>query len=192
MFRQRGSSYGRQARRRRARAWGTGAVVIAGCGGAVLAVHLATAPTNLSAVNSSYSHAFHAFGGQGSHSGYGRGGYTMMPHPSEATAATSTNWAGYVAAGNAGTFTSVSTSWTQPTVTCDAADTFSLTHRCALEGRSGALHRFGVRAQRECHLCGQQAHLRARKQHHTQSRFEGCDVPSQRGLGHAQRAGRAG
>jgi hypothetical protein len=100
-------------------------VVIVGCGGAVLAVHLATAPTNLSAVNSSYSHAFHAFGGQGSHSGYGRGGYTMMPHPSEATAATSTNWAGYVAAGNAGAFTSVSTSWTQPTVTCDAADTFS-------------------------------------------------------------------
>jgi hypothetical protein len=49
----------------------------------------------------------------------------MMPHPSEATAATSQNWAGYVAAGNAGTFTSVSSSWTQPTVTCDAADTFS-------------------------------------------------------------------
>jgi hypothetical protein len=123
MFRHRGSGYARRARR--GRAWGTGLVALTGCGAVVLAVHFATAPRAVDAVNSSYSHAFRAYGGQGSHHGYGRGGYTMMPHPSEATAATSQNWAGYVAAGNAGTFTSVSTSWTQPTVTCDAADTFS-------------------------------------------------------------------
>jgi hypothetical protein len=40
-------------------------------------------------------------------------------------AATSTNWSGYAAAGQAGQFTSVSSSWTQPTVTCGAQQTFS-------------------------------------------------------------------
>ena len=42
-----------------------------------------------------------------------------------ATAATSQNWAGYAAAGQPGTFTSVSASWTQPAVTCTAQQTFS-------------------------------------------------------------------
>jgi peptidase A4-like protein len=124
MFRQRGSGYRRRGRQ--GRAWRTWLVVVAGCGAAILTVHLATAPRAVDAVSSSYTHAFHAYGGQGSHDGYGRGGYTMMPHPDEAAAAaTSQNWAGYVAAGNPGTFTSVSTSWTQPTVTCGTADTFS-------------------------------------------------------------------
>jgi hypothetical protein len=74
--------------------------------------------------------------------GWGRGGYTMMPGPAgsaspaqgnsattaqaaNAAATTSMNWAGYAATGNQGTFTSVSASWTQPTVTCGAANTFS-------------------------------------------------------------------
>jgi hypothetical protein len=54
-------------------------------------------------------------------------GYTMMPGPARSgsaapgsvvnaanAAVTSQNWAGYAAAGNAGTFTSVSASWSQP------------------------------------------------------------------------------
>jgi Peptidase A4 family len=79
--------------------------------------------------------------------GWGRGGYMMMPGPagssvaesgaasatpSSATAAagprtasTSQNWAGYTSAGKPGTFTSVSASWAEPTVTCDANQTFS-------------------------------------------------------------------
>jgi hypothetical protein len=74
--------------------------------------------------------------------GWGRGGYTMMPGPAgsaspaqgnsattapaaNAAATTSANWAGYAATGNQGTFTNVSSSWTQPTVTCGAANTFS-------------------------------------------------------------------
>jgi hypothetical protein len=81
--------------------------------------------------------------------GWGRGGYTMMPGPAgsapswsstpgsqaqgsqaqgfaaNAAAVTSQNWAGYAAAGNAGTFTSVSASWTEPAVTCTATNTFA-------------------------------------------------------------------
>ena len=67
------------------------------------------------------------------------GGHTMMPGPARPgreaapgsvvnaanAAATSQNWAGYASAGNAGTFTSVSASWSQPAVTCTATDTFS-------------------------------------------------------------------
>ena len=40
-------------------------------------------------------------------------------------AATSENWSGYAAAGPPGTFTSVSSSWTEPAVTCGAQQTFS-------------------------------------------------------------------
>ena len=78
--------------------------------------------------------------------GWGRGGYMMMPGPAgsasgswapspagqgavanaaNAAAMTSENWAGYASAGNAGTFTSVSASWTEPAVTCTATNTFS-------------------------------------------------------------------
>jgi hypothetical protein len=76
--------------------------------------------------------------------GWGRGGYTMMPGPAgpapswswvpspqaqvaaaNAAAMTSQNWAGYASAGNAGTFTSVSASWTEPAVTCTATNTFA-------------------------------------------------------------------
>jgi Peptidase A4 family len=71
--------------------------------------------------------------------GWAQGGHTMMPGPARSggeaapgsvvnaanAAVTSQNWAGYASAGNAGTFTSVSASWSQPTVTCTATDTFS-------------------------------------------------------------------
>lgn len=65
--------------------------------------------------------------------GWGRGGYPMTggvaglqaAGNAANAAATSTNWSGYAAAGQPGTFTSVSSSWTQPTVTCTAQQTFS-------------------------------------------------------------------
>ena len=80
--------------------------------------------------------------------GWGRGGYTMMPGPAGSsgslqpesasaapsqaqqamgtvTPATSENWAGYVSAGAAGAFTTVSASWAEPTATCGASQTFS-------------------------------------------------------------------
>jgi hypothetical protein len=70
--------------------------------------------------------------------GFGRGGYPMTggavgqqavgaagTSNAADAAATSTNWAGYAAAGQPGTFTSVSSSWTQPAVTCGTQQTFS-------------------------------------------------------------------
>lgn len=59
--------------------------------------------------------------------GWGRGGYPMVTSANAVNAAamTSVNWAGYAALGTPGQFTSVSTSWTQPAVTCGAATTFS-------------------------------------------------------------------
>jgi Peptidase A4 family len=78
-----------------------------------------------------------AWGHAGRASGWGKGGYTMMPGPAGSssaesgaarntvTAAASENWAGYAAAGTAGTFTRVSASWAEPAVTCDADETFS-------------------------------------------------------------------
>jgi Peptidase A4 family len=76
--------------------------------------------------------------------GWGEGGYPMVAGftagdaapgegPGEGTAANaagvtnvaSANWAGYAATGAAGSFTSVSSSWAQPTVSCGAASTFS-------------------------------------------------------------------
>ena len=75
--------------------------------------------------------------------GWGRGGYPMMTGPASGagsngetanatdggtanvTDVASENWAGYAATGTAGSLTSVSSSWAQPTVTCGATDTFS-------------------------------------------------------------------
>lgn len=76
--------------------------------------------------------------------GWGRGGYPMATAPgtdnntggntgggtqvngAQGNAAqTSVNWSGYVSTGTPGQFTSVSTSWTQPAVTCGATDTAS-------------------------------------------------------------------
>ena len=62
----------------------------------------------------------------GSDGGGGPGGTSSgTGNAANATAATSQNWAGYAAAGQPGTFTSVSASWTQPAVTCTAQQTFS-------------------------------------------------------------------
>jgi hypothetical protein len=107
-------------------------------------------PVADAAYSSSHGH-FPASGGKHD-GGYGRGGYTMMPPPgsagsgssasgqpggtsgspgtspgpiTNAATMTSQNWAGYAAEGAQGTFTSVSASWAQPTVTCGAAQTFS-------------------------------------------------------------------
>jgi hypothetical protein len=49
----------------------------------------------------------------------------MMPHTANAAAATTMNWSGYATTGTAGSFTSVSSSWVQPAVTCGTTDTFS-------------------------------------------------------------------
>lgn len=68
--------------------------------------------------------------------GWGRGGYPMAAMPGSGSAGatvngaanaaqTSVNWSGYAAAGTPGQFTSVSTSWKQPAVTCGATNTFS-------------------------------------------------------------------
>jgi hypothetical protein len=120
MFRQRSSGYSRQSRRRRA--WGTVLVVLGGCAAVVLAVHFATAPSALQTAQTGYLDGGHS----GHHNGgYGRGGYPMMPHTAEDAAETTMNWAGYASAGTAGTFTSVSSAWTQPTVTCSGTNTFS-------------------------------------------------------------------
>ena len=78
-----------------------------------------------------------AYGHTARAGGWGKGGYTMMPGPAGSrsaesgaarntvTAAASENWAGYAAAGAAGTFTRVSASWAEPAVTCAAGQTFS-------------------------------------------------------------------
>jgi hypothetical protein len=84
--------------------------------------------------------------------GWGKGGYTMMPGPAgypasgsssagssgagssgagsagarnAVTAAVSENWAGYAAEGTADSFTRVSAAWSEPAVSCQAAETFS-------------------------------------------------------------------
>ncbi len=81
--------------------------------------------------------------------GWGAGGYPMMPGSpagagnagpgnagpgnagpangtlNETAQVTSENWAGYAATGAAGSFTSVSASWSQPAVSCGDTDTFS-------------------------------------------------------------------
>src|ERR1700742_107031 len=115
------------SRARPVRSWTIWLTVLGGCGAAVLGVHLATSSQNLDAVSTAniFRAVSNGSGHQAHHQGYGRGGDTMMPHTSEATQATSMNWSGYADAGQAGTFTSVASAWTQPAVTCGAAATFS-------------------------------------------------------------------
>jgi len=67
--------------------------------------------------------------------GWGRGGYPMVTTAGNGAgpavngtanaAQTSVNWSGYADTGKPGQFTSVSTSWTQPAVTCGATNTSS-------------------------------------------------------------------
>jgi hypothetical protein len=93
--------------------------------------------------------------------GWGRGGYTMMPGPAGSagslrpgpasaapsaanqatgtvTAGTSENWAGYVASGTAGAFTSVSSSFDDFTVTFDNSSTTTGTGGSGGAGGGGA------------------------------------------------------
>ena len=55
----------------------------------------------------------------------GQAGSASAAGTAAVTNVTSANWAGYSATGAAGSFTSVSSSWAQPAVTCGAAGTFS-------------------------------------------------------------------
>jgi hypothetical protein len=111
-------------------------LVVAGACAPVLVVGYAVAATHGGhAVNTAEVSSPGTGNGAG---GWGRGGYTMMPGPvqdqgnaaaggpaANAAAVTSMNWSGYASTGNPGQFTNVSASWTQPTVTCGATNTFS-------------------------------------------------------------------
>ncbi|KPI16250.1 hypothetical protein OK074_1862 [Actinobacteria bacterium OK074] len=58
----------------------------------------------------------------------------------------STNWSGYAATGSSGAYTSVTTSWTQPSVTCGSATTYS-SFWVGLDGYSNsALEQTGTEA----------------------------------------------
>jgi len=129
MYRQRNSGYRRRARTWRTwRTWGACLSVIAACGAAVAAIHLVGASQPLNLSSSAYltkAWASSTAGEKTAKHGYGHGGGTMMPHKNATTTASTENWAGYTALGQAGSFTSVSTSWTQPAVTCGTGDTFA-------------------------------------------------------------------
>jgi len=59
---------------------------------------------------------------------------------------TSSNWSGYAATGSDGAFTSISSSWTQPTVTCGSKTTYS-SYWVGLDGYSNsALEQTGTEA----------------------------------------------
>jgi hypothetical protein len=126
MYRQRNSGYRRRARTWRT--WGACVSVIAACGAAVVAIHLVGASKPLNLSSSAYltqAWASSTAAEKTAKHGYGHGGDTMMPHKEATASATTQNWAGYAALGQAGSFTSVATSWAQPAVTCGAGDTFS-------------------------------------------------------------------
>jgi hypothetical protein len=100
----------------------------AAAGVAALGVVAVTALHAPAAQNVSKTADVRAGSGPQQMGGWGRGGYPMVQQSGAATnaaAMTSVNWAGYADAGSPGQFTSVSTSWTQPTVTCTATNTFS-------------------------------------------------------------------
>jgi Peptidase A4 family len=62
------------------------------------------------------------------------------------TSVESTNWSGYAATGSSGAFTSVSASWSQPTVTCGSKTTYS-SYWVGLDGYSNsALEQTGTEA----------------------------------------------
>jgi hypothetical protein len=136
----------RYSRRRRFQAWhlwvptlGAAAVALA------VGTALASGGTEHAANSASLSGIGSSVSGAAQAGGWGRGGYPMMTGPAGAdgtgtngtgangapanaavnAAQTSVNWAGYAATGAAGTFSSVSSSWTEPVVTCGAANTFS-------------------------------------------------------------------
>ncbi len=60
------------------------------------------------------------------HTGTGPGSTGALAHERAASnQAQSTNWSGYAATGAAGSFNSVSSSWTQPTATCSSGDQYA-------------------------------------------------------------------
>ena len=62
------------------------------------------------------------------------------------TTVSSSNWSGYAATGSSGAFTSVSASWTQPTLTCTSTTTYS-SYWVGLDGYSNsALEQTGTEA----------------------------------------------
>jgi hypothetical protein len=126
---------GRTRRARPSRMW---AVALGGCAVALVAAYsLASPGTERAASSANVSAGTAGAAGQSGSTqagGWSRGGgYQMLPAPAgatangadNATATTSMNWAGYAATGTPGTFTSVSSSWAEPAVTCGAASTFS-------------------------------------------------------------------
>ncbi len=52
--------------------------------------------------------------------------FSSLPLFIKGTKTTSSNWAGYAAIGSSGQFTKVSANWTQPTVKCGSATTYSV------------------------------------------------------------------
>ena len=116
-------------------------IVAGACVPALVVAYAVTAAHGERAVNTA---SVWAPGAATRASGWGRGGYSMMPGPAgpapswswtlsqetpvfaaNAVAMASRNWAGYASAGSAGTFTSVSASWTEPAVACTATNTFA-------------------------------------------------------------------
>ena len=72
-------------------------------------------------------------------------GLHALGHRSNTTVSSS-NWSGYAATGNSGAFTSVSSSWTQPAVTCGTKTTYS-SYWVGIDGYSNsALEQTGTEA----------------------------------------------
>lgn len=144
MFGRRSPRHPQRARpTRQPRTVGAGLVMLGGAA-ALLVAWCVAAPGTERAVSTSSVYVAGAGdalqGGAAQVGGWARGGGDpMMPGPAAdpvhggdgavsgggAPAATSANWAGYAVTGTPGTFTSVSASWTQPAVTCGAANAFS-------------------------------------------------------------------
>ena len=132
----------RSRRSRRNRHAGLGGLIALGVAGPILGLsYFLVSPGPAGTAATADVQSTPASYGTGS-GGWGRGGYPMMngsgsggglapaaqaPENAGAspTQVASANWAGYAAAGSAGEFTSVSSSWSEPAVTCDGADTFS-------------------------------------------------------------------
>jgi peptidase A4-like protein len=123
---------GGSTRIRRGRRWPAGTAIIAAAGITALALVLVIAMRGPGSENVARSASATTPVHMG---GWGRGGYPMVTtagtgggqaaNGTANAAQTSVNWAGYAAGGAAGQFTGVSTSWTQPAVTCGATNTFS-------------------------------------------------------------------
>jgi hypothetical protein len=73
-------------------------------------------------------------------------GLHSLSHRGSNTTVSSSNWSGYAATGNSGAFTSVSSSWVQPTLTCTSKTTYS-SYWVGLDGyNNSALEQTGTEA----------------------------------------------